>query len=216
MLTDPAPGGDETSRDHWWVRPGWGPSTRWWTFHTTFVGQPGTPALLGEAARLRPWTERSGWDLVPQEWLHLTMQGVGDAALLSPDQVVALEQTARRAVAGTRPLALELGPATVDAEGINLPAHGDSAHVLDSVRDEIRASIGEVLGTDAIEGGPVWRPHVTLAYANTTGVGLGPVRAELAATAGSVVIGLDHVSLICLRREGHLYRWDQTRTLPLV
>lgn len=216
MLTDPAPGGDENSRDHWWVRPGWGPTTRWWTVHVTFVGQPGTPTLHGEAARLRPAVERTGWDLVPQEWLHLTMQGVGDAALVDSSQVCAVAAATRRAVAGTGPLTLELGPATVDAEGINLPAHGEGARVLDGVRDQVRAAIGEVLGADAVEGGPVWRPHVTLAYATTSGLELGPVRAELAATANAVVVGLDHVSLICLRREGHLYRWDQARTLPLV
>lgn len=118
MLSDPAPGGDETARDHWWARP--------------------------------------GWDLVPQEWLHLTMQGVGDASLVASHQKIsAVATAARRTVADTGPLTLELGPATVDAEGINLPAHGEGSRTLDVVRDKVRDTIGEVLGADSVEGGPV-------------------------------------------------------------
>lgn len=56
---------------------------------------------------------------------------------------------------------------------------------------------------------------MTLAYANTTGLDLGPVRADLAVTAGTVVVEVDHICLIRLGRDGHLYRWDQVGALPL-
>lgn len=216
MLTDPTPGEDETARDHWWMRPGWGPQTSWYTVHATFVDQPGTPTLRAHAARLRPGVDRPGWNVVPDRWLHLTMQGVGDTALVGSEQISAVAQALRRAVAGTGPIAVELGPVAVDAEGINLPAVGEGARALDAVRESVRGALGRVLGDEAVEGGPGWRPHVTLAYAHTTGLPLAPVRADLAADGGPVVVEVDHLSLIALRRDGALYRWDRVDVLPLV
>ncbi|KOX10705.1 hypothetical protein ADL05_24540 [Nocardiopsis sp. NRRL B-16309] len=214
-MTDPEPSTDHRTRDHWWVRPGWGPETRWYTVHATFADQPGTPALVAEAARLRPLVERTGWDLVPDRWLHLTMQGVGDTAVVNQDQAARVAAAARRSLAGTGPITVELGPATIDAEGVNLPARGEGARALDAVRERVREAIGGVLGNDAVEGGTVWRPHVSLAYANTTGLPLEPVREDLAAAGGPVAVQIDRVHLIALRRQGHLYRWDDATALPL-
>ncbi|MFY7068995.1 2'-5' RNA ligase family protein [Nocardiopsis changdeensis] len=214
-LTAPAPSTDATTRDHWWVRPGWGPTTSWWTVHATFGGQPGTPVLRAETARLRPLVDRTGWDLIPDRWLHLTMQGVGDTAQVDAQRITAVAAAVRRAVAGTGPLVVELGPVAVDAEGINLPARGEGARALDAVRDRVREAIGEVVGADGVEGGPEWRPHVSLAYANTTGLPLEPVREDLAAAGVPVMVEVDHLSLIALRRDGHLYRWDRAEALPL-
>ena len=215
MLTDPNPASDTHSRDHWWTRPGWGPHTQWYTVHATFGAQPGTAVLHTHAERWRPLLDRPGWDLIPLRWLHLTMQGVGDVELVPRGQVERLTAALRRAVGGTGTARVELGPVAVDAEGINLPAHGEGAAALDRVRDGVRTAIGQVLGEEAVEEGPRWRPHVSLAYAHTTGAPLGPVREELAARTEPVQVGIDHLDLIALRRQGHLYRWEEIARLPL-
>ncbi len=59
--------------DHWWWRPGWRPGRRMYYWHVTF---PEAPAVQAFAAAAR---ERlaglPGMDLVPGQWLHLTIAG---------------------------------------------------------------------------------------------------------------------------------------------
>lgn len=65
----------ETTASHWWWRPGWGPDSRYLTFHLTFGDEP---ALSEAAARYaEPLAAQPTIDPVPAEWLHLTMTGIG-------------------------------------------------------------------------------------------------------------------------------------------
>ena len=67
----------ERTRNHWWWRDGWGPGTRYLTWHLTFEGATDlhrTARRAGASLGQIP-----GVDVVPVEWLHLTMTGVGFA-----------------------------------------------------------------------------------------------------------------------------------------
>src|SRR5262245_33980474 len=70
----------DTVRDHWWWRPGWRLGRRAYTFHITF--EDGTVEGGPDLHRLTAAYQASlagmpGLDLVPLQWLHLTMQNVG-------------------------------------------------------------------------------------------------------------------------------------------
>ena len=75
-LADLAPGQHaDHVRDHWWWRPGWRVGRRFYAFHVTFEDQPNLYRLAD--------TYRSALlaappvTLIPDQWLHLTMQGIG-------------------------------------------------------------------------------------------------------------------------------------------
>ncbi|MEU0237718.1 2'-5' RNA ligase family protein [Nocardiopsis sp. NPDC006198] len=211
MSLNPPPE-DETSRRHWWWRPGWGPGTRCWTLHIVFGAQPGRSSLLEAVDALEQVRGLPGWDAVPRRWLHLTMQGVGFADQLDAEEVAAVAQAAGRALAGTGPLVLELGPPLIDAEGVNLPA----AHPrLDGVRLRVREVLAQVLGKHRVEESAGWRPHVTMAYAAQDGAALAPVRALLAKAPVRALVEVDHVSLIRLHRDRGVYEWDEEIRVPL-
>ena len=80
-------------RDHWWWRPGMRPGRRFYTVHATFADQPLMQELAAKA------TERlaglPGLDLVPGEWLHLTMQGIGFADEVGDADLKAIMTAAR-------------------------------------------------------------------------------------------------------------------------
>ena len=85
MPSHPVPrqrGSFERTRDHWWWREGWGPGTRYLTWHLTFEGA----TALHEAAERagKALSTVTGVDVVPVEWLHLTMTGVGHSGDLDP------------------------------------------------------------------------------------------------------------------------------------
>ena len=62
-------------RDHWWWRPGWKVGRRFWTWHYTFETCPALHELV--AAYQGLLEELPTLDLIPQRWLHLTVQGLG-------------------------------------------------------------------------------------------------------------------------------------------
>ncbi|MBX9387323.1 2'-5' RNA ligase family protein [Streptomonospora nanhaiensis] len=200
------------SRDHWWWRPGWGIGTRYYAFHITFTEQPGGPVLHQLAQRLRPVVERDGYDPIPQPWLHLTMQGLGHTRDVPDAERDRIAAAAHRRLARFGVLGLEAGPAAVDAEAIHLPVA--LTPDLDGVRTAVRDAISEVRGPQALAEPPGWAPHVSLAYANTTGLPLDPVRADLAHHPSTVRVAVDHVSLIEMHRDNRMYEWQEVARLP--
>jgi 2'-5' RNA ligase len=84
------------------------------------------------------------------------------------------------------------------------------------VRYAIRAAIGEVWGKanvpEAAEG---WRPHVSLAYANTAGQAAPITEALAAQPAHTAEIEISTVSLIDLNRDNKAYEWSDVATVRL-
>ena len=60
--------------DHWWWRPGWQVGTRFYAWHVTLDDQPQLREL---AARYQAaFAPVDALDLIPEQWLHITMQGI--------------------------------------------------------------------------------------------------------------------------------------------
>lgn len=194
--------GDFTqTRNHWWWRPGWGPGARYATFHLTFELAPG---LSSEALRCgRALSRVPNVDVVPPEWLHLTMTGVGFTADLDARALLDLAD-AVHAEAAT----LDVHPLTLDGlflgrEGLSLAAQ--TAPWLTKLKwlqeDVVRRHLGVERAAEQ------FHPHVSLAYfRGDVDVPL-LLRAVEEASPREVVIDRPTLSLIDLGRDDEVYTW---------
>ena len=155
-----------------------------------------------------------GVDLVPFEWLHLTMQPIGFADQVDAGEVERVVAAVGRRCAAMAPVRLTLGPEELQAEGVWLRVAPAAA--VRRVRVVVRAGIAEVWGAArAPEPAGGFTPHVSLAYSNTDG----PPEPYAAALAEmlprSATVELGAVQAISLGRDTHLYRWETVATVPL-
>jgi 2'-5' RNA ligase len=151
--------------------------------------------------------------VIPLRWLHLTTQGVGFTDEVSVADPVRIGTEVAARLAGHGPVGVEIGPLAVDSEGINMPVR--PVEPLNRVRDAIRDAIGAVRGTDAVPEGRTFHPHVSLAYAHTSGAPLAPL-GDLADRHPDVIPAtLTRVSLIALNRDQRMYTWTVVHEVPL-
>jgi 2'-5' RNA ligase len=205
-------------RRHWWWRPGWRPGRRLYAWHLTFGDQTVSRGredlrrvVAGYQARL---AGLPGLDLVPVEWLHLTVQPIGFADEVDAGDAERIVAAAGRRCATLSPLRLTLGPAQLQAEGVWLQVAPAAA--VRRMRAAIRAGIAEVWGAARVpEAAGGFTPHVSLAYSNTDGPDE-PYAAVLAATPPrAVTVELAAVQAISLGRDTHRYRWETLTTVLL-
>jgi 2'-5' RNA ligase len=199
-------------RDHWWWRPGWRPGRSFYTWHLLFEERPALHTLVAryqEALAALP-----GLDLVPIEWLHLTMQGVGFTDEVSKSDVAAIGEAVRRRLAGVAPAVLRFHQVLVRPEAVVLPA--SPSEVVVRLREEIRLCIAEVWGPDGVpERMEGFTPHVSLAYPNTTASATPILDALHRVTTAPATVGIGSASLIRLERDDRLYHWDTEATVPI-
>lgn len=203
--------------DHWWPRPGWRPGRLFDTWHIVFDELPTVQRLAG---RCRTVLARLPYlDLVPGEWLHMTIQGVGWSDELSDRERAAVVQATAEELRGLGTLEVDFGPAMVKGEALVLPV--TPAVRLAELRRKIRSAIAVGLGRQAplaLEQAHGFVPHVSVAYARCTADAT-PYAAALSAVAPATARAtIRNVSLI--RQERQLapywrYRWDELARLSL-
>ena len=202
-------------RNHWWWRPGMRPGRRVDAFYLTLGHLPAARDLAAAANRQR-LAGLPGLDLVPDEWLHLTMQEVGFSDEVTGTDLAAIIGAARDGLAALAPVTVTIGPPTVVGEGIICLV--TPAGALGPARDAVRAAISAARGPDRVPDPAEWSrwsPHVSLAYANADG----PADAFEAALDGftdvaTVTVGA--VDLVRFGRDRQMYEWDTIARLPLV
>lgn len=199
-------------RDHWWWRPGWRVGRQFYTWHLTFNGQRGFHALVDAWQQaLRPLP---GLDLVPHQWLHLTMQGVGFTDEIPEPEVRAILDAARTRLAALPAPDLTFHRPTIYAEAI--PLTPNPAGPVHAIRGAIRDGIADVWGPDRVPEPPDgFRAHVSMAYSNTAAP-TAPVAAALdQVDADPVIVTIRETSLIVLNRDHRMYEWQNYATAPL-
>lgn len=198
-------------RNHWWWRPGWNVGRRFYTWHLTFEGQDDVHRL---AADYRSALAPLGDILtpIPDQWLHLTMQGVGFVGEVKEADVHAIVEAARPRVASVPAFDLRIGPAVLDPEAVLLHVHPDE--LVRAVRDSIRAAIGDVLG-DIPEQADGFTPHVSVAYSASDDPAdpIAQVLAENDATPAQARIS--SAELIVIHRDNRMYEWETFADVPL-
>ncbi|MEU6071300.1 MULTISPECIES: 2'-5' RNA ligase family protein [Streptomyces] len=201
----------ETMRNHWWWRPGWSVGRRFYTWHLTFEQQDDVHRLAAEyRAALAPLGD--AFTPIPDQWLHLTMQGIGFVGESKEKDVDSIVAAAGERLADIPAFDVEIGPAVMDPEAILLHVHPDEP--VRQVRNSIRAAIGDVLG-EAPERAEGFIPHVSVAYSAADGPAA-PVAAALAGLDFTPARArITSAELIVLHRDRQMYEWETFAKVPL-
>ncbi|MFJ6298697.1 2'-5' RNA ligase family protein [Streptomyces griseoviridis] len=200
-------------RNHWWWRPGWKTGRRFYTWHLTFGGQDDVHRLAAEYRTALAPLGPDVFTLIPDQWLHLTMQGIGFVDETDTETVDSIVVAARHRLAHVPAFLLQLGPgAVLDPEAILLPAQ--PAEPVHAVRTAIRAAIGDVL-SEVPEKESGFRPHVSVAYSTGDGPAAPASRAIAAAPTTPALARITSAELIVLGRDNGMYEWESYATLPL-
>lgn len=201
--------GPQRMADHWWWRPGWSQGRRFYTWHLTFE-HAADVHRLADAYRAA-LADVPGLDLVPDRWLHLTMQGLGFVGEVGRGDVDAIVSAAGKRLATVEPFDLTLTRPVVTPEAIRWDPPGAGPA---RVRDEVRAAIAEVwpLVPEPAEG---FGAHVTIAYSGSDGPA-DPVHAALdRVDAEPASARVASAELIVLGRDRRMYEWETYARVPL-
>ena len=189
------------------------PGRRVVTFYVTLGGLP--VACAHAAAARRRLAGLPGLDLVPDEWLHLTVQEVGFSDEVTDGELTAIIAAAREGLAALAPATVAIGAPRPAGEGILCRVAPASALV--PAREVVRAAIGSVRGTERVLDSAEWArwtPHVSLAYANADGPAE-PFEAALDGLTDEATITVGAIDLIRFGRDRHMYEWETIARLPL-
>jgi 2'-5' RNA ligase len=197
--------------DHWWWRPGWSVGRQFYTWHLTFEDAPDVVRLVRE---YNAHLDLPGLDIIPECWLHLTMQGVGFLGEVDEADVEKIVASAATRLSALEPFTVALGPTVVDPEVARLKVN--PAEPVSRLRLELRAAIAEVWGGEHVpEDEADFTPHVSLAYSNRDG-DMQPILAAACAVSpqpGTATI--THADLILLNRDHQQYEWTTYAKISL-
>jgi len=189
------------------------PGRRVDTFYVTLGGL--APARSHAAAARRRLAGLPGLDLVPDEWLHLTMQEVAFSDEVPGAERTAIIAAARDGLAPLAPVTVTIGPPVPAGEGILCRV--TPAGALEPARDAVRAAISRVRGPDRVPDPAEWArwsPHVSLAYANADGPAE-PFAEALDGLTDEATVTVEAVDLIRFGRDRQMYEWETIARLPL-
>lgn len=202
-------------QNHWWWRPGWRQGRHFYAYHFTFEGSSELHGLVERYQnKIRHLTI---FDLIPQQWLHLTMCGVGFVDEVTPDELAAINATVEQLAARTPPINVTFSHAVVRPEAVYLPAQPTDRLV--TLHSAVLMAIRETLGDSRIHQLPEqaagYRPHVSVAYANSNGTAQ-PIHDALGATTlGSADVTLNELPLLEFDRDNGMYQWTARTPLAL-
>ncbi|WP_033346294.1 2'-5' RNA ligase family protein [Catenuloplanes japonicus] len=159
--------------------------------------------------------------LVQDEWLHVTLHMVTGVAAeeVGDRQRRGLVRTVGTYLEGLGPMTLTAGPALATRNAVVLDVDGDlPGDPFHEVYTRIRAAVEDTIGVEAVEFDAM-PPHITLAYANSSGDS-GRVQSLLRRKVrpSRATFTVDEIHLVeveqdALRTE---YRWDPIATFPLL
>lgn len=199
-----------TMANHWWWRPGWNTGRSFYTWHLTFEDAPEVQQLAAEYRAAL--ADVPGLDLIPDPWLHLTMQGLGFVGEVSEAEARKIADEAAERLAAIPAFNLALGPAIVTPEALLLTVN--PAEPVFAVRTAIRDAIG-VVWQEVPEGADGFQPHVSVAYSNADGPA-DPARTALSTvTSYPATARISSAELIVLNRDHQMYEWTTFASVPL-
>ncbi|MGJ3507246.1 2'-5' RNA ligase family protein [Enemella sp. A6] len=197
------------TRNHWEWRRGWQPGRRNYTFHLTMEQAPAVHEIadrVGTALGRHPEL-----DLIPRQWLHLTMTGIGFTDEIDEQHVAAIADPVFEAWRVLQGPELTFTGLLVADEAVMLTA--EVPEWLTVLLETQRAGVDEVRGPR--QWGP-FRPHVSLSYSNGTAP-IGPIVDDLS----QVAAGLDEsvsvtptLTLMRLGKDNRMWEWDVLRQEP--
>lgn len=202
-------------RDHWWWRPGWAEGRHFYACHLTLDDQPELRGLVADYQKAL--AGMPGIDLIPPQWLHLTMQGIGFTDQISKAELDAVGDALTTGLASIEQPAVQFQYLTVHPEAIYLKAHPAAA--LYSLRVKMHEAAASVLGpekfSDPPPGQAAFLPHVSIGYINRDGESR-PIAAALGSlTTRPVDVTFAEAHLLEYHRDHRMYEWTSDTHIPI-
>lgn len=199
-------------RNHWWWRPGWAVGIRYYAFHLAVGDSPGLAGLVAQYQDAID--EIPDLDLIPRQWLHITMQGLGFVSDLSEEELEAVFFAAREKLSDLSPFTLTFDRPVIRPEAIVMAP--DPVEPLYGLRTSIRQAIEDALGPEALDLGPVeYQPHVSFAYVSADQSPAEILRRIDAVSNEPTELHVSSVPLIEMHRDNRMYEWRNLGTLRL-
>lgn len=201
----------QSTADHWWWRPGWSTGRRFLTWHLTFDHAPEVHRLA--AAYRKRLAPLPGLDLIPDQWLHLTMQGLGFEGEVAWDEAGLIAGAARAMLERVAPFDVVIDRPAFTPEAVRWEAA--PSEPVTFVRDVLRSAIATVWKKvpERREG---FGPHISIAYSNAA-LPAAPILAALAAEPSAPATArIASVELIRLGRDRQMYEWETVDSIPLL
>jgi 2'-5' RNA ligase len=201
--------------NHWTKLSEWSPGRSLLACYLTFEMQPDLHEVVttyqGALADLPTL------DLIWQEWLHLTVQGIAFTDELDPGQAEKVVTAVRDELAVQRSCAFTLQPPMVGNDGVYLPAA--QPQPLAAVRESVAAAAGRMLAPRSLyalpgQGDSEFVPHVSIAYANGEVPREAVVDRLCRVDVPSVTVRVDDISMIKLRRDHRRWAWTDAVKIP--
>ena len=155
-------------RNHWWWRPGWMVGRHYYACHLTLDDQPQLRQLVSRYQQAI--ANQPGLDLIPTQWLHITMQGIGFTFEIGAAELHALADALTQELSKIGPPAVSFRYLTVHPEAIYLKAH--PADVLYPLRARMYRAVIDVFGANSspedMPSPSQFVPHVALPMSTET------------------------------------------------
>lgn len=196
--------------NRWW-RVDWWRDLRYVAWHLTFEASPALHELV--AAYQGVLARVGGFDLIPRDWLHLTVHGVGVASTLTPEVVAEVEASVRRRLAFVAGAPVSFHRVLAHPEAVGLcPSPSSAVH---AVRAAVRDGVVDVLGATGMEEVDGYVPHVSIGYVNTPQPAA-PVLAALdALPVEPAQVLVREVALLEMYLEDGVHRWRVVARVPM-
>jgi len=187
-----------------WNRPGWTDGRRSYHWLLDFAH---VDAVRDLAERCQAQLGDKAFDFAPLDSLHVTIGRIGFADELPQATVLAVAQEAVLASIGRTPFQLHVGPLAGSHGALRFSVTPWTP--LFDLYDQLAVTTGTVLGMPAAMDRNAFRPHLSVAYANSNlpVASLMPTLERLRRLA-PVETGVASVALVLLRREGQQYRYE--------
>lgn len=153
-----------------------------------------------------------GIDLVPEPWLHMTVQMIGTADQISEAQLKAMIRGAETTLTDLEPASCSVGEPLFHPEAIMLGAQPRDA--FNPLWQAVRQPLEEVLGPEYLAEDRPFIPHLTLAYANEAQPAAPYIQA-ISPGPEPVPITVREIHLVAQTCDDHVYRWETLATVPL-
>jgi 2'-5' RNA ligase len=217
MTTLPIQHVDE-GRDHWWWRPGWRAGRHFYACHLTPADLPELRRLVGTyQAALR---EVPTVDLIPAQWLHLTMQGIGFTDEISSQEIERVLQSLRERLLTVEPPTVTFHWPTVNHEAVYLLAQPPEPlkRLRLAAYDAIAAELDPGKFQEQRSAVDRYHPHVSVVYINADGP-TEPIVDAIGdldpATLQPATVTFTQASLLVFHRDHQMYEWTRAEPIPI-
>ena len=204
-----------TVRNHWWWRPGWKEGRHFYACHLTFEDQPQLQRLVHTYQHTIQ--NLDSLDPIPQQWLHLTMQGIGFLDEISEEEIKTAKESLIQYLGEIAQPIVTFQHPTIQKEALYLRAEPKEA--LFELRMCMYRAVVSVLGPDRLSDPEptleTFGPHVSFAYVNaeTPASALEPVLQEV--QANPVTVTFSQASLLEFHRDNRMYEWPHATPIPI-